>query len=74
MDITIIALISGAAIALVVYDIAARLKYQQNMAETLAKLNKTHNDLVQSFQAVSDQMSRVEMSVGLKSKPVSNTR
>lgn len=74
MDITLIALLSGASIALVVYDIAARLKHQRELTETLLKLNNTHNGLVQSFQVVSDQVSRMEMLAGVKSKPASMVR
>lgn len=74
MDMTITALFSGAAIALVCYDIRARLKYQSELTDTLTKLNAAHNSINQSFQALSDQVTRVEMSSGLKSKPLSNTR
>ncbi len=74
MDITLIALLSGSAISLVIYDVASRLKHQKDLADTLAKLNKTHNDLMLNFQSLSDQVSKVEMSVGIKSKQVSNTR
>jgi len=38
------------------------------------KLNNTHNGLVQSFQVVSDQVSRMEMLAGVKSKPASMVR
>ncbi len=74
MDITIIALISGAAIALVCYDIRARLKFQSELTDTLTKLNAAHNSINQSFQVLSDQVTRVEMSAGLKSRPLSNTK
>lgn len=60
--------LSGIAIALVSYDVIARLKYQGDMADMLLKLNKTHNALMNSFQAISDQVSHFEMHIGTKPK------
>ena len=73
MEQSLIALISGVAISLVVYDTIARIGYQRQLSETLIKLNTSHNALSQQFQALSEQVSHLEMSVGLKAKP-SHTR
>jgi len=69
MEQVVTALISGAAIAIIGYDTVARLGYQRQLSETLIKLNTAHNALSQQFQALSDQVSHLEMSVGLKAKP-----
>lgn len=74
MEMMVIALIlcawlSGVALALIVYDIAARLKYRIELADTLKKLNQTHNSLVEQQAGISDQISRLEMSIGMKAKP-----
>ena len=74
MEQVLIAIISGAAIAVVGYDTVARIGYQKQLSETLTKLNAAHNALSQQFQALSDQVSHLEMSVGLKSKPSSHVR
>jgi len=73
MEQSLIALISGVAIALVGYDTIARIGYQRQLSDTLIKLNTSHNALSQQFQALSEQVSHLEMSVGLKAKP-SHTR
>jgi hypothetical protein len=52
----------------VCYDVIARLKYRADMADTLAKLNKAHNDLGAQFQTLSEQVSHFEMQLGLKGK------
>lgn len=74
MEMMVIALIvcawlSGVALALIGYDIAARLKYRADLADTLKKLNQTHNSLVEQQAGISDQISRLEMSIGMKAKP-----
>ena len=68
MEQALIAVISGAAIALVGYDTIARIGYQRQLSDTLIKLNTAHNALSQQFQALSEQVSHLEMSVGLKAK------
>jgi hypothetical protein len=73
MEQVVTALISGAAIAIIGYDTVARLGYQKQLSDTLIKLNTAHNALSQQFQALSEQVSHLEMSVGLKAKP-SHTR
>lgn len=74
MEQALIAVISGAAIALVGYDTIARIGYQRQLSDTLVKLNTAHNALSQQFQALSEQVSHLEMSVGLKAKPSSHVR
>lgn len=74
MEIMVIGLIltawlSGVALALIGYDVAARLRYRADLADTLKKLNQTHNSLVEQQAGISDQISRLEMSIGLKAKP-----
>jgi hypothetical protein len=69
MEQVVTALISGAAIAIIGYDTVARLSYQKQLSDTLIKLNTAHNALSQQFQALSEQVSHLEMSVGLKAKP-----
>ena len=69
MEQVVTAIISGAAIAIIGYDTVARLGYQRQLSETLIKLNTAHNALSQQFQALSEQVSHLEMSVGLKAKP-----
>jgi hypothetical protein len=68
MEQVVTALISGAAIAIIGYDTVARLGYQKQLSDTLIKLNTAHNALSQQFQALSEQVSHLEMSVGLKAK------
>lgn len=74
MEIMVIGLIacswlSGVALALIGYDVAARLRYRADLADTLKKLNQTHNSLVEQQAGISDQISRLEMSIGMKAKP-----
>jgi hypothetical protein len=69
MEQVVTAIISGAAIAIIGYDTVARLGYQKQLSDTLIKLNTAHNALSQQFQALSEQVSHLEMSVGLKAKP-----
>jgi aromatic ring-opening dioxygenase LigB subunit len=68
LAIVLISWLSAFALALVVYDMRARLKTQSELTDTLNKLRETHNSLAIQFQTLSDQVSRLEMSVGL-SKP-----
>jgi chromosome segregation ATPase len=58
--------LAGVAIALVVYDVRERKKTINDLNDTLKKLRETHNHLSEQFQSVSDQVSKLEMSVGLK--------
>ena len=68
MDIILLSFLSGASLALVCYDIRARLKHTRDLSETLSKLNQTHNSLSQQFHDLSDQVSRFEMHLGTKPK------
>ena len=68
LALVLISWLSAFALALVGYDMRARLKTQSELTDTLSKLRETHNSLATQFQVLSDQVSRLEMSVGL-SKP-----
>jgi len=65
LALVLISWLSAFALALVGYDMRARLKTQSELTDTLSKLRETHNSLATQFQVLSDQVSRLEMSVGL---------
>lgn len=72
--IEVFAFIAGVAIALVIYDMTARVKAQKDLTDTLSKIREAHNAQALSLANMQDAVNRHEMMLGGRPKSVATVK